>query len=117
MTKRDPKINKTKLKQPEQGHLQNVSQDVPTRHYYGEIFPLFLKISMWGCPLQCPYTTSCSMKNKHGDLDITEVLWGYHFMGLTDKVGWIMEPELWNGMRKSELPFMRQNSWTIWSFS
>lgn len=90
MTKRDPKINKTKLKQPEQGHLQNVSKDVPTRHYYGEIFPLFWKISMWGCPLQCPYTKSCSMKNKHGDLDITEVLWGYHFMGLTDKVGWIV---------------------------
>lgn len=91
MTKRDHKIDKTKLNQPKQGHLQNVRKDVPTRHHHGELFPLFWEISMWGCLLPI-CTNACSMENKHGDLDITEdyLLWGYHFMGLTDKVGWIV---------------------------
>lgn len=90
MTKRDHKINKTKLKQPKQGHLQNVSKDVPTRHSYREGFPSFWEISMWGCPLQCPYSNASSMENKHSDLRIRELLWSYHFMGITDKVREIM---------------------------
>lgn len=84
MTKRDHKIDKTKLNQPKQGHLQNVRKDVPTRHHcFGK--------SACGVAF-CLYTNACSMENKHGDLDITEdyLLWGYHFMGLTDKVGWIV---------------------------
>lgn len=48
MTERGHKINKTKLKQLKQGHLQYVSKDVPTRHHYGEIFPSLWEISMLG---------------------------------------------------------------------
>lgn len=48
MTERDHKINKTKLKQLKQGHLQNVSKDVPTRHHHREIFSSLWEISMWG---------------------------------------------------------------------